>query len=364
MRPGYGKDDQVPKLAEAGLVSIFAMISIRGVLVAAMAALIILPAAAQERRYTSLDYELEYLMEIWPGDFNNREQVQFDADGGMRDYESGAQLRVHGQYAQVDLPAFGEHVLFVEEYQNDDPKSVFRERLYVLSADETENAIRIKIHFFNDKEKWLGAHDDPSILDGITPDDTTTNAACDLLLRRNGAYLTGGIKDRGCTSSEGEEEISSEFQIRVGEDSYAFRSRFLSTTTGEEVLAISGFRWHELRRARWFQCMIDFPYEVGKPAMYTEHYARVHDQGGIFAFTHPDGRPMALSMRNRWSYGMQRDSFVIKVHDGGEPAPDLVYAWGSPGDDRIGLNPGWIRVQCDLDTPQNRKFQQDLRSGS
>lgn len=333
-------------------------------LAAGLAALIALPVSSQERRYTTLDYELEYLMEIWPGDFNNREQVQFDADGGMPDYESGAHLRVHGQVSRIDLPAFGEHVLFVEEYQNDDPTSVFRERLYVLSADADEKAVRVKILYFKDKEKWLGAHDDPSILDGIQPNDTTTNTACDLLLRRNGAYLTGGTKDRSCTSSEGGEEISAEFQVRVGEDGYAFRSRFLSLETGEETLAISGFRWHELRRARWFQCMIDFPYEMGQPAMYTEHYVRVHDQGGTFAFTHPDGRPMTLSMRNRWSYGMQRDSFVIKVHDGGEPAPDLVYAWGSPSDDRIGLNPGWIRVQCDLDTPQNRKFQQDLRPDS
>ena len=32
-------------------------------------------ADAQERRYTLLDRELEYLMEVWPGDYNNREQV-------------------------------------------------------------------------------------------------------------------------------------------------------------------------------------------------------------------------------------------------------------------------------------------------
>lgn len=340
------------------------MILGRSLLTGAIAATLTLSAHAQERRYTSLDYELEYLMETWPGDYNNREQVQFDADTGKPDYDSGAHLRVHGQVSRVNLPTFGEHVLYVEEYQNDDPKSVFRERLYVLSADSTERAIRIKIHYFNDKEKWLGTHDDPSILTDISQNDTTTNAACDLLLRRDGAFLTGGIQNSACTSSEGGEEISAEYEVRVSEDSYAFRSRFLSTQTGAEVIAISDFQWHELRRARWFQCMIDFPYETGKPAMYTEHYARVHDQGGIFAFTHPDGRPMTLSMRNRWSYGMQRDSFVIKVHNGGEPEPDLVYAWGSPGDDRIGLNTGWIRVQCDLDTPLNRKFQQGLRPDS
>ncbi|MEQ8734162.1 MAG: chromophore lyase CpcT/CpeT [Rhodospirillaceae bacterium] len=336
----------------------------RLVLTLGLALVLAAPVNAEERRYTLLERELEYLMEIWPGNFDNREQVQFDADMGKPDYESGAHLRVHGQVSRVDLPQFGEHILYVEEYKNDDPKDIFRQRLYELSADESENAIRIKLHFFNDEEKYLGAHDDPSLLQGLTRNDTTTIQGCDVFLRRDGASLTGGMKPGDCTSEESTDRVYSEYQVRVGDDGYAFRDHFVFADNGEEVNAVAGFQWHDLRRARWFQCMIDFPYETGKPAMYTEHYPRVHDQGGIFSFTHPDGRPMTLSMRNRWSYGMQRDSFVIKVHDGGEPAPDLVYAWGSPGDDRIGLNPGWIRVQCDLDTPLNRTLQKNLRPDS
>ncbi len=345
-------------------MSILNLKAIRFLFVLGVGFAAIVSANAQERRYTLLERELEYLMEIWPGTFDNREQVQFDADTGKPSYESGAHLRVHGQISQIDLPQFGAHVLYVEEYKNDDPKDIFRQRLYELSADESEKAIRIKLHFFNDEKKWLGAHNDPSILHGLTRGDTNTNPGCDVLLRRDGTVLAGGIKQGACAGGEGAERVYSEYQLRIGEDGYAFRDRFVSTESGEEAEAVAGFQWHDLRRARWFQCMIDFPYEAGKPAMYTEHYARVHDQGGIFSFTHPDGRPMTLSMRNRWSYGMQRDSFVIKVHDGGEPAPDLVYAWGSPGDDRIGLNPSWIRVQCDLDTPLNRILQQNLRPDS
>jgi len=122
---------------------------------------------AQERRYTLVERELEYLMEVWPGNYDNREQVQHDSDAGMPDYDSGAHLRVHGQISRVDLPAFGEHVLYVEEYKDDDPSSIFRQRLYELSADDDEKAVRIKLHFFKDGAKHLQLH-----ASGRTADDT------------------------------------------------------------------------------------------------------------------------------------------------------------------------------------------------
>ena len=69
-------------------------------------------------------------------------------------------------------------------------------------------------------------------------------------------------------------------------------------------------------------------------------------------------------MQNTWSYGMQRYSFVIAVLEGGAQGRTLVYSWGMPGQDRIGVNPGWIRIQCDLDTPENVRMQKALRTES
>ena len=160
-------------------------------------------ADAQDCRYTLLERELEYLMEVWPGDYDNREQLQHDADMGKPTYDSGAHLRVHGQISRVDLPAFGLYMLYVEEYKDDNPSSIFRQRLYELFADENENAIRIKLHFFNDRQKWLGAHNDPSILDGITRDDTTTLNNCDVFLHRDGDVVAGGMKRGDYAFGEG-----------------------------------------------------------------------------------------------------------------------------------------------------------------
>ena len=321
-------------------------------------------ADAQDRTYTLVERELEYLMEIWPGDHDNREQLQFDSDVGKKSLETDGHLRVHGQISRVYLPAFGEYVLYVEEYKNNDPSSIFRQRLYEVSADEEEGAIRIKLHFFKDGEEFLGAHDAPSKLKGLTRDDTMVLDGCDIFLRRDGDVLAGGMKTKECVFGEDSAKRYSDYQLRVGETGYWFRDRTLSFATDEQLEGVADFSWHQLERARWFSCMVDFPKKDGGPPVNTIDYVRIHDQGGTYPFTYRDGREMVFTFRNTWSYGMQRETLVVVVQDKDETGPTLVYGWGQPGSDRIGVNPGWIRLQCDLDTEKLVKFQNWLRPDS
>jgi len=319
---------------------------------------------AQERSYTLVEREIEYLMEIWPGDYDNREQIQFDAISGKASFEEGAHLRVHSQIRRVDLPAFGEYVLYVEEYRDNDPGNIFRQRLYEIIADEDEKAIRIRLHFFKNTEKWLGAHSDASRLDGLTRDDTITLDGCDVLMRRDVDALVGSMQSQACVFGEESGQRYSDYQVRVSENGYWFRDRTISVATGEVLEGMEDFSWHQLEQVRWFQCMIDFPYEDGGRPINTVEYVRIHDQGGTHSFTYRDGRDMVFTFRNTWSYGMQRETLVIVVQEGDESGPTLVYGWGQPGSDRIGINPGWIRLQCDLDSDQTRKFQNWLRPDS
>ncbi len=328
------------------------------------AALMHTAAAAEERTFTLLERELEYLVSIWPGDYDNREQLAFDASVGKKDMDSGGHLRVHAQIRRVDVPALGEHVLYVEEYKNNDPSSIFRQRLYILSADEAEKAIRLKLMFLKDGKSILGAHDDPELLAGLTSDAVSSLEGCDVFIRRDGDWLAGGMKHKTCLFGQGAQRRYSDYQLRVTQGQYWFRDRILNAATDEVIEQVAEFSWHQLERARWFSCMIDFPKPSGGAPTVTHHYVNMHDQGGTFPFTHPDGRDMVLTMRNNWSYGMQRETFVIVVQQGDETGPTLVYAWGNPGADRIGVNPGYLRVQCDLNTPQQVQLQHWLRPDS
>ncbi|MDX2223464.1 MAG: chromophore lyase CpcT/CpeT [Rhodospirillaceae bacterium] len=323
----------------------------------------VIPAQPSPRQ-TLMVQELNYLMRIWPGEYDNREQVQFDSDVGKKSLEAGGHARIHSSVRRVSLPAFGEHVLYVEEYRDNDPARLFRQRLYVLAADEQAKAIRLTLHFFKDGKKHLGAHLDPGKLAGVTPADTTTLPGCDILIRRDVDGLLGGMNPATCVFGDDGKKRAGDYQVRVTEDGVWFRDRTLDPATGKVIEQWADFSWHQLERARLFACMIDFPKEPGSPVQYTDKYIVVHDQGGTYPFVHPDGRPMVMTLRNNWSYGMQRETLVVVVQDKDERGKTLAYGWTEPGADRIGINPEWMRVQCDLDTELNRKLQQDLRPES
>ena len=182
-----------------------------------------------------------------------------------------------------------------------------------------------------------------------------------MFLKREVDALTGGMKVKSCVFGEEESKRYSDYQLRISESDYWFRDRILSYATDEELEGVAGFSWHQLERARWFQCMVDFPTKDGGQPIRTVDYVRIHDQGGTYQFTYRDGRDMVFTFRNTWSYGMQRETLVVVVQDTDESGPTLVYGWGQPSADRIGVNPGWIRLQCDLDTPGNRRLQRELR---
>jgi hypothetical protein len=184
---------------------------------------------------------------------------------------------------------------------------------------------------------------------------------CDVLLRRDVDAFQGAMKTKTCVFGEDGRKRYSDYQLRIEAEEVWFRDRILDAATDQPVEQVADFSWHQMQRARQFACMVDFPKVPGKPAMYTGHYIVTHDQGGTFAFTHPDKRPMVFTMRNTWSYGMQRKTLVTAIQDKNEQGPTLVYAWSEPGADRIGMNPGWVRIQCDLNSARNRELQRNLR---
>ncbi|MEM7704572.1 MAG: chromophore lyase CpcT/CpeT [Pseudomonadota bacterium] len=317
-------------------------------------------ATAQERSYTLLERELEYLMELWPGDYDNREQVQFDFNVGKRSPAQGGHKRVHSQIRRVDLPTFGEHVLYAKTFGDNNSDNVIRHHLYELKADETAKAIRIRVHQFKNGGRYSGAAANPAILDSMTRDDTTVAAGCDLLLTRDVDAIVGGTAPGACAAASENGGESLDYQVRISETGYWFHDRKITNDSSAEPQ----LPWYQLERVRWFQCMLDFPREDGGRPVNTVSYVRIHDQGGTYPFTYRDGRDMVFTFRNTWSYGMQRETLVIVIQEGDETGKTLVYGWAEPGSDRIGVNPGWIRLQCDLDTPKKRKFQQWLRPDS
>ncbi len=318
----------------------------------------------QERTYTYQERELEYLMTIWKGEYDNVEQLDFDKALKKTTPQEGGHLRMHSFVERVDLPGFGDNVIYVEEYKDNNPNELSRQCLYELKPDEAAKAIRIKVHHFKTFNPRKSLKKNLDFLKDLNPDSALLEQGCDILMQREGMAFVGKTEVKNCIQDSSSPMLNLDYQIRVTENEYWFGVVKYDKGSAARLGDERQLSPYKLEKARCFACMIDFPKEKGGRPVVTKHYIKIHDQGGKFEFDYGDGRHMILGMRNTWSFGMQRETFVIFIQEGSQQGPTLIYSWGEPGADRIGFNPGWIRVQCDLDTPKNVKLQHGLRPGS
>jgi len=116
------------------------MRSDQALIVGVLCGLLALPAAPA-RGGDQLDADLELFLAWFPGEYDNHEQVwQKNLDGVDHPHE-----HIHHIFAPAEVRSIGENVFYVQQYLDADPSKVYRQRLYRLSVDEGEHAIRLDI---------------------------------------------------------------------------------------------------------------------------------------------------------------------------------------------------------------------------
>ncbi|MGB0624733.1 MAG: CpcT/CpeT family chromophore lyase, partial [Luminiphilus sp.] len=80
-----------------------------------------------------LDKDFRTMMQWFPGVYDNQEQVYFEAEQEVD--EALRHERIHHVFEPVELPAFGEHVFYVQQHLNDDPAQIYRQRIYTFQPD-------------------------------------------------------------------------------------------------------------------------------------------------------------------------------------------------------------------------------------
>ena len=95
-----------------------------------------------------LDKDFRIMMAWFTGVYDNQEQVYFEQEQEVD--EALRHERIHHVFEPVYLPAFGEHVFYVQEHLNDDPAQIYRQCIHAFRPDHEEGAIRLTIHIPND----------------------------------------------------------------------------------------------------------------------------------------------------------------------------------------------------------------------
>ena len=295
-----------------------------------------------------LDRDLRTFLEWFPGVYDNQEQVYFEQAQGVPEDEQHE--RIHHTFAPVDLPSFGEHVFYVQQYLDDDPTKIYRQRIYVFTADYEENAIRLAIHTPDDVAALVDAHLDQSKLDGLTPDDTTNRPGCDVFWRKRAAEFDGQMKPGACSfvSQRSGKRIIIDDDLILTENEIWISDRAVDED-GNYVFGNKAGIPHKNIKARRFVCWIAAQ-ERNETDWTFKRDLEIWDQGGtIWIDTEEDDvQTVGIKLRNvRWPSGNNRDSFVMYAYRKGEDRA-VSYVWSEPTATRLALNLRWMQASCTL----------------
>ncbi len=247
----------------------------KGTRTVVVAALMVAMSAAATGA-ASLEYDLALMMTWFEGEFDNHLQVLDEQENPPEQ----AHERIHSIFAPVDLPAFGAHLFYVEQYTDGDPTKIYRNRLYSFSLNEAEQAIQLTIYSFADAAAVVGAHLDPSRLAGVTPETARTMPGCEVYWKKDGDRFIGYMKEGACRIASqrlgktiviGDDLVLTADEIWIGDRAV--------DEDGNWVFGNRAGIQHQLKRSRPFQCWAVVQAE-GAQEYTVRRGLALHDQGG------------------------------------------------------------------------------------
>ncbi len=202
-----------------------------------------------DQRLTSQEIA-DLTMKWWPGDYNNAEQISFLKEDGAPIWKEGqhedgqtfgGHLPVTSYYRTIDIPAFGEKVLYLEEFTfNDNP---YRQRLYTIKVDQ-EDKVRVKLWYFPDKTTYANAWKNLSEVSKLTPDDMSPLPdSCDLIVhQQDDNRLHMMMPKDQCKFGKN----IFDYQVSLSAEDFWFRDRIVDAETMEITMTAGGFTYHKL----------------------------------------------------------------------------------------------------------------------
>jgi len=304
------------------------------------------PRAVQEK-------DLRTFLSWFEGEFDSGEQVAFADDLGIP--RDAVPERIHSIFKRVELPAFGPHVFYVEQYLDGDPTRIYRQRLYSFSLDEREQAIKLVIHIPGETKALVGAHRDASKLHGLTPAATRSPPGCEVYWRRRGDAFLGDMKPGACTfkSERSGKTIVVSDDLYLDDDEIWIHDRAVDSEGGHVYGNKAGIP-NKLRKVRYFSCWLSVKHEGmaddAQGAWTFDRDIAVHD-GGELVWVKTEARSTRVGLKIRrpvWPSGPNQDSLVLYVHDDGLEQPEraVSYGWADPDAKRLGINLRWMQASC------------------
>ena len=179
------------------------------------------PTASAQTK-AELETQLAQLMKMLPGDYDNAAQLQ--GQGADKPF-----YPVRTILKAVTMPEIGEHILYLEEYRDNDPAKFTRIRLYKFTLDEGA----IRLHLVNPlkPEALVGAYANLAKIQALRLSDMRKDRdLCDVFIRKVGEEFQGAMKERSCDRPD---KTLVDYTLIIGPGKHWVRNRARSPDTNQ-----------------------------------------------------------------------------------------------------------------------------------
>ena len=299
------------------------------------------------------------LERTWSGVRDSSEQVVMSLERGAAGWHQANEQRVRTIVAPVSIPWLGAHVLYLEEFIEDDPQEPRRQLLLQLEPVVGErHTVRARLYTLASPARWRHLNHRPPLVALLTRGDIESSAGCDLVLTRAGDQFRGGTRGRHCLDTSGGSARYLDYQLVIGEELYWYRRRALRQSDGELQEEVIGFNRFEPSEAQLYACRIAWSASGIARDLRPLLTLDLYEAGGHAGFATPDGRAFELTLHGPdWPFAMDRDALLLLLQEQGGDSP-LATAWAQKDAQQIGLELGWLQVRCGSIAPDSDELAQ------
>jgi len=300
------------------------------------------------------------------GEWNNNEQVwqqSVDAKAAStapakeEDKNKPVEEKIthmHHIFAPVLAPKIGSHIYYIQQSLDGDLTKSYRQRIYRLTPDEKENAVKLEIFNLFDEKAFFDAHKKPAMFSDLDVTRLRSTPGCEVYWRydTNAKSFEGTMKPNACgfvskrygdksiivpdTLKLTENEIWINDQARDEAGNYIFGSKTNTPIKNRKVRYFTG--WVYLHRDGPKADITDKKFSFRRDVV-------IHNEGQKIPLLYDDGSdtPYLLELA-QLTYQNTRIAILKMAVINKATKKNEFYIWAQPDGTRIGINHGWIQV--------------------
>lgn len=149
-----------------------------------------------QNEHDRLEKDLKKLLEWFPGEYDNHEQVYKEAVNKLETEKRHRQT--HHIFHEVVLDFIPGRTLYAQQSQHYDLNDLYRQRIYAFEIDTIEKAIRLRIYTPKKPGKLKNGHLNPKVFNDLKSDDFFLKPGCDVFWKFEDNTFNGYLKENAC----------------------------------------------------------------------------------------------------------------------------------------------------------------------